>query len=75
MKKTIAAGIVKVLEFDRADEADTYLLNLTQKGSWHKVKRGKNPENNKTAIVITMTMTSKNLIETLEEITEEGEGQ
>ena len=74
MKKIIAAGITKILEFDRKDEAETYLLDLTQEGSRHKVKWGRNPENGKTIIVITMTMNNKNLIKTLEEIIGEEEG-
>lgn len=73
MKKIIAAGIVRVLEFDRADAAETYLVDLAWKQIKYQVNWREDLEDGRVLMNITTAYNNNALIEKIKEIAKEGE--
>lgn len=73
MKKIIAAGIVRVLEFDSTDEAENYLLNLAWKGIRYKVNYREDLADGRVIMNVTTGYNDCALIESIKKIGEEGD--
>jgi len=73
MKKIIAAGIVRVLEFDRADAAETYLVDLAWKQIKYQVNWREDLEDGRILMNSTTAYNNNALIERIKEIAKEGE--
>ena len=73
MKRIIAAGIVRVLEFDRADAAEAYLVDLAWKKIRYQVNYREDLEDGRVLMNITTAYNNSALIERIKEIAKEGE--
>ena len=73
MNKIIAAGIVRVLEFDRKDEADIYLYYLDHKKIRYKINFQEQLNDGRVILNITTAYNNNALIERIKEIAKEGE--
>lgn len=73
MKRTVAAGIVRVLEFEQDYEADDYLLDLAWKQIKFKVNFQEHLEDGRVILNVTTAYNNSTLIERIKEIAEEGE--